>query len=50
MHLLTHGKIDGRYNNRVGSRIPPILPLEKTKRGGSPSHELLLQPFKGYFV
>jgi hypothetical protein len=34
MHLLTHGKIDGRYNGRVGSRIPPILPLERMKKGG----------------
>jgi hypothetical protein len=24
MHFLTHGRIDGRYDGRVGSRIPPI--------------------------
>jgi hypothetical protein len=34
--LLMHGRIDGRYKGRVGSGVPPILPLERAKGGHHP--------------
>jgi hypothetical protein len=40
MHLLTRGRIDGRYESRVGSMIPHLLPLRAALLLVSPSPEV----------